>query len=74
MEEDEAVEVTAPYKVKSSNLNVPVDVAPDIVNIIVIVPVRADTGELTAVDPNEAPVVGIVPDPTDELFIVIAQF
>ena len=68
------VEVTDPYKVKSSNLNVPDPDAADIVSTTVIVPVKFVIALETDVEPKAAPVVGTVPDPTAVPLIVIDQF
>ena len=66
--------VTVPFNVKSSNLQVPVPVAPEFVITIVTTPVKLFTGLLTFVTPNNAAVVGIVPEPAFIPLIVMEKF
>jgi hypothetical protein len=65
---------TVPFNLNSSNLNVPVPVAPERLITIVIVPVKLLIAFETVVFPKVAPGFGVVPDPTLVPFIVIDQF
>jgi hypothetical protein len=66
------LEVTVPFKVKSSSLKLP-PVAPVRVNVTVTVPVNPVIGVLTFVWPIDAPTVGAVPFPTLVPLIANAQ-